>query len=1032
MIITQNSLKSKGLIGTQHKLRQAIDLIASSFAQEGIFMTGKYTRQQQVNHASISPSQFIGRQRELSLIWNHYQAASEGNAQVMLVSGEPGIGKTRLLDEVGTLATKEGAIVLRGGASEAEGMPPYLPFLEALGRHIQLTPLDQLRTQVAAAPQILATLLPELITRLGDLPISQPLPPEQGRFRLYEAIGAFIEVIGAPYAVVLILDDLQWADTASLDLLCHLARHQSNAHLLVLGAYRECEIEQNPMFARTLAELTRQRVLATVAIGPLSAVETGMLAISKLGVSLNSGVNVLLHAQSEGNPFFTEELLDCWIEEGALVSVQNQWIAVAPLDHALPPSIIGALRQRFTSLSVKSIDHLRVAAIIGRTFDLSLLATVQEQEIEAVEEKLLEAVHAHLVRTDQTGSFTFSHDKIRECLYAEVSTSRRRRLHGLIGHVLEARYEPKQAMGMSHLAELAFHFARSSDRDRGIDYSKLAAEFTLHTYAAEEAVSHYQMALELLLPDDQRRGALLLEAGEAALLAGKEEEAETYFEAANRWLPQGEDQEAVVRAVHGLGRALWWQEKRTEAYTALKQALDLCDNRPSAQVVEVLLDLCVLLTVYMRRQDEGTAYAQQALEMACSLGDLRLEAMARRIAAENLSLHGSDLPSAVQFLECMLTQVEERGDLPEAGECCLNLAVASYWMASVRRSHDVSKHRIALLERSRESYQLRTAYTWRVLLFASQGAWLEAEQAIEQAHPLVDSLVTPMPAAFLRQFQGFLAYQKEDYPTAERELQAALVGQEHQMGFGEIMFYVGLLGFVQATMGKREEASATMAQEERLLDALPEGILATAPLLICLALTAITLNEQARANQLYSPLLVFQGQCYWFLVDRILGMLATARGEWETAVMHLTAAQVTAQREELQPELARTLLARADLELARGGQGSARRAGDLLCQALAVFEELGMAHSAQQVLSRPHALSSEVGSSIRPSLPAHLTQREAEVLKLVVEGKSNRQIAQAMYLSEKTVTNYLTHIFNKTSCENRAAATAFAIRHGLA
>src|SRR3989440_730007 len=978
------------------------------------------------------PAAIVGRQQELTLVTHQYEAAKAGHARVVLVTGDPGIGKTRLLDEIARWTAEEGAIILRGGASEAEGMPPYLPFVEALGRYIQVTPLDQLRTHVAAAPQVLATLLPELITRLGELPASAPLPPEQARFRLYEAIAMFLQAIGAPHALVLTLDDLQWADTASLDLLCHVARHQPNAHLLVLGAYRESEVAHTPALARTLTELSRQRVLTTVTIGPLSAVETGMLAEGKLSGALQPGLNALLHTHSEGNPFFAEELLDGWIEEGALVHEQSQWMAVTPLDHALPPSIVGALRQRFERLSAQSIDHLRVAAIIGRTFDLSLLATVQEQEIEAVEEYLLEAAHAHLVRTDQTGSFMFSHDKIRECLYAEVSTSRRRRLHGLIGHVLEARYEPEKAMSMSHLAELAFHFARSSDRDRGIDYSQRAAASTLHTYAAEEALSHYHMALELLLPDDQRRGSLLLGVGEAALLAGKEEEAETYFEAAHRWLSQGEDQEASARAVHGLGRALWWQEKRTEAYAALKHALDLCDNRPCTKAVEVLLDLSVLLTVYMRRQDEGIAYAQQALEMACSLGDPRLEAMARRIAAENLSLHGSDLSSAVQFLEYMLTQVEERGDLAEAGECCQNLAVASYWMASVRRSHDVSKHRIALLERSRESYQLRTAYTWRVLLYASQGAWMEAEQAIEQAHPIVDSLVTPMPAAFLRQFQGFLAYQKEDYPVAERELQAALVGQEHQMGFGEIMFYVGLLGFVQATLGKREEACATIAQEERLLEALPDGILPTQPLMICLALTAMTLDEQARASQLYSPLLAFQGQYYWFLVDRVLGLLATEQGDWEIAVMHLNEAQATAQREGLQPELARTFLARADLELARGGEGSPRRAEDLLSQALALFEELGMPHSAHQVLSRLRALSSHTGSPTRPSLPAHLTQREAEVLKLVVEGRSNRQIAQALCLTEKTVTNHLTHIFNKTGCENRAAAASFALRHGLA
>src|SRR5207248_5481070 len=203
----------------------------------------------------------------------------------------------------------------------------------------------QLRTHVAAAPQVLATLLPELISRLGELPAFAPLPPEQARFRLYEAIGTLLEAIGAPHALVLTLDDLQWADTASLDLLCHVARHQPNAHLLVLGAYRESEIERNPAFAHTLTELSRQRVLATVTVGPLTVEETGMLAISKLGVSLNTGVNALLHAQSEGNPFFAEELLDCWIEEGSVVHVQNQWIAVTPHDHALPPNIVGALRQ---------------------------------------------------------------------------------------------------------------------------------------------------------------------------------------------------------------------------------------------------------------------------------------------------------------------------------------------------------------------------------------------------------------------------------------------------------------------------------------------------------------------------------------------------------------------------------------------------------------------------------------------------------------------------------------------------------------
>src|SRR5713101_1758554 len=443
-------------------------------------MTAKYEKPQRV-HSEPSipplslPSAIVGRQRELALVMDQYKVAKHGLAHVVLLAGDPGIGKTRLLDEIARRTAQDGATILQGGASEAEGMPPYLPFVEALGRYIQTAPLDLLRTQVASAPQVLATLLPELITRLGELPASAPLPPEQARFRLYEAIGMFLQAISAPHALVLTLDDLQWADTASLDLLCHVARHQPNAHLLVVGAYRESEVAHHSALARTLTELSRQRMLTIVTLGPLSAVETGMLAEGKLSGALQPAVNALLHTHSEGNPFFAEELLDGWIEEGALVHEHNQWMAVTPLDHALPPSIVGALRQRFERLSAQSIDHLRVAAIIGRTFDLSLLAAVQEQEVEAIEASLLEAVHTRLVRSDQAGTYTFTHDKIRECLYAEVSTSRCRRLHGLIGGLLEAQYGQGETMNVHQLAALAFHFVHSSDQPRGVDYSLRAA-----------------------------------------------------------------------------------------------------------------------------------------------------------------------------------------------------------------------------------------------------------------------------------------------------------------------------------------------------------------------------------------------------------------------------------------------------------------------------------------------------------------------------------------------------------------------------
>jgi len=967
---------------------------------------------------------------------NHYEAAKGGRARVVLVTGEPGMGKTRLLDEVALCTVQDGAVVLRGAASEAEGMPPFLPFVEALGRHIRMTQEDQLCRQVTAAPEVLAGLLPELAVCLSERPVPLPFPSEQARLRLYEALGTFLASIGAPHALVLTLDDLQWADTASLDLLCHLARSRPNAHLLVLGAYRESEIDGNPALARTLSELSRQRALTTVVVGPLSVAEVGTLAGSRLGNSLSPALNGLLHAHSEGNPFFAEELLESWIESGALIQEYQQWVAIAPLELGLPPSIVGALHQRFMRLAPAVIDHLRVAAIIGRSFQLALLAQVEGQEIEAVEECLLEAVRARLVRAEQAGRFLFSHDKIRECLYAEVSTSRSRRLHGIIGQLLEASYGQEQTLSASQLADLAFHFARSGDQERGVHYTLRAAAQALQATALEEAMAQYRAALVLLGPEDRRRGDVLLDLGEAALLAGKEQEAETIYETAQRWLlAQAEDQDAllrVARAAHGLGLALWRQEKQQEACAALEHALASFGDRRCAERVKVLLDVSQLLLNSPEQQEKGLAYTQQAREMAHRLGETRLETRARRIVAANLSLQGSSLPSAVRSLENALASAEASGDLAEAGECCLNLAMGYYWMAEIRRSHEVSLHRIALLERCPHSDQGRGASTWPVLLLASQGKWAEAERMIERARPLVEHLASPLPLAFLHQCQGFLAYQREDYAAALRELEAALVGQNPQYGLGEMIIYPGLLGLVQATIDQREEASASIACLERLLASLSEEILPAAPLMMCLALTAIALGDNERVRRLYAPLQAFRGQHYWFLVDRVLGVIAILCSDCEAAALHLAAAGATAEREGLFPELARTLLGQADVEVGQGGQGSTLRARSLLNRALVVFGELGMAESAHCVRRRLRALSHHPGDPASPSLPANLTEREAEVLKLVANGRSTRQIAHTLVLSEKTVTNHLTHIFTKTASENRAAATAFAFHHGLA
>jgi DNA-binding NarL/FixJ family response regulator len=191
-------------------------------------------------------------------------------------------------------------------------------------------------------------------------------------------------------------------------------------------------------------------------------------------------------------------------------------------------------------------------------------------------------------------------------------------------------------------------------------------------------------------------------------------------------------------------------------------------------------------------------------------------------------------------------------------------------------------------------------------------------------------------------------------------------------------------------------------------------------------------GDQELAVELYPQLLIFRGQHYWFLVDRVLGMIAGLRRDWEMAKIHLAEAEATAQREGLRPELARTLLEQANLEQAHSGPESVTLATKLLHDAQALFKELNMTQQVEQVHTRLRSLLRPKKALASQSLPANLTEREAMVLQLVAKGKSNRLIAQELGLSAKTIANHLTHIFNKTMCNNRAAAAAFAIQHGLA
>lgn len=989
-------------------------------------------------------STLIGRQREMAQLQQRFADAVAGQMTVALVSGEPGIGKTRLLDEMAAQAHAAGARVLHGAATEAEGMPPYLPFLEALGQHIRATPPDDLRAQTGANASILASLVPELHTRLGELPQTHVLPPEQARLRLYEAIGALLAAIAHEQPLVLQLDDLHWADPATLDLLCYIAAHHRDSHILIVGSFREGEATHELAFERSLATLHRLRALSLLPLATLPPADVSRLAQSYLGGSLGLSASRLLSRQGEGNPFFVEELLRSWVETGALAqpepigASEGRWnIAPAAAEAEIPSSILILVRQRLIRLPDDTIELLRTAAIIGRVFETALLAEITGSEPESVEERLQMAVRAQLIRPIRPEAFAFAHDRIRECLYSDVTAARRTRLHTRLGRLLEASADQPDAQ---RVADLAFHFTRSGDRERGVTYARQAAESAMAAYAFEEAMDHYRDALELLDGADERRALLLLALGDAALAAGSEREAMAAYALARMSMQESGNIAAAARASHGLGQAAWRLEDLPTAQAAFETTLALLGENASNERVHALVDLGTLLGVTMHRYAEGLAYGREALALAQQLRDERLLAPATRTVG-NMMVRANDLEAGIPLLEDALATAERTNDPVEATECCACLVMAYLWAGATEAMQTANEQRAMFAQQCHDPHQLRHAHTMVALLEAYEGRIAHATVLLRDAEETVERLSDPEPLAFLQMMQGLAAYHVGDYTSAEALFEMAC-RIFRSIGPGALVWYLGWPALAHALRGDEPAARACIAETKALVATIPPASIPVMEALAPIAQAALVLGDRELAGRTYPRLLPFRRRHGDFLPERLLGEIASLRREWLLAETHLIAAETMTRAEDGSPlrghapELARTLVARANLDLAWHGRAAQPQARERFQEALNLMEQLGMEGEARMVREQLGAfLPGAPREPPRLSFPDHLTRREIEVLRLIAAGEDNQSIATVLVLSVRTVERHISNIYVKIGAQgaaSRAMATAYALRHDLA
>ena len=549
----------------------------------------------------LPPTGYVGRLAERARLQELWGQVREGSLRLALICGEAGVGKTRLSTHLALTAHGQGATVLYGRCDEDLGVP-YQPWVQALGYLVKEAPRPVVDAHVERFGGDLARLVPGLGDRLSELRAPRQSDPETERYLLYAAAAGLLEGASEQEPVVLVLDDLHWADAPTLSLLRHVVAAGSSMRVLVIGTYRDSDLSREHPLAALLADLHREQGVHRLKLTGLEPEDVVTLMEATAGHELDEDWRALARAitrETAGNPFFAGELLRHLTESGAIAQDDGgRWRLVGEVsDLGLPQSVREVIGRRVERLGADARTALSAAAVIGRDFDLDLLVAVADLPEARLLDLLDEAVGASLLQesSERAGRFTFTHALVEHTLYEDLGRTRRARLHQRIAEALEEQCgeDPGERMG-----ELATHWAAavvSANPGKALHYAQQAAECALQALAPDEAVRWYQQALALQTqaPGDDRseRCELLIGLGSAQRQVGDHASRETLLDAAGLARQIG-DTDRLCRAVLANTRGFpshvgTVDSERVQTLEAAAQALPGGDPR-RAQVLALL------------------------------------------------------------------------------------------------------------------------------------------------------------------------------------------------------------------------------------------------------------------------------------------------------------------------------------------------------------------------------------------------------------------------------------------------------------
>jgi DNA-binding SARP family transcriptional activator/tetratricopeptide (TPR) repeat protein len=897
---------------------------------------------------------FVGRAPELDELLGGLDDAFGGRGRLFLLAGEPGIGKSRLAEELVAHARERGARVLAGRCWEAGGAPAYWPWVQSLRAYIREAAPETLRGQLGAGAAELAQVLPELHDILPGLP--EPTPPvsEGARFRLFDATVEFLRNAAEDRPIVLVLDDLHAADAPSLLLLQLVARGLGSSRILVLGAFRNVDPIPSQPLTELLAEVSREPITRRLELGGLSEGDVAKYVELTSSEIASPELVAALHEETNGNPLFVAETVRLLSVEGVR-SEPNAEVRIA-----IPQSVRDVIGRRLSHLSEECHRVLVLACVLGREFALSALARLSGVSEDQLLDTLDEAMAARIVADvpGGAGRLRFAHILIRDTLYEGLTAARRVRLHRQALEALEALYDEDAG---PHLAELVHHSIAGRDFDMGLRYARRAGDRALALLAYEEASRLYETALRALdladVRDEKSRCELLLSLGEAEAREGNTPAAQKAFLGASGIaqrlglarelaraavgyggrivLVRAGDDDQLVPMLEAALAALGDQDPALQARLLARLAGALRDepsrdrrDRLSGASVELArragtpADLAYALDgrasaiVAPDTVEECLALGTELRDVARLIGD-RERLVAGHYHRLNALLQVGDLAAAEADLAAASRIADELGQPAQLWQACAAQAMLALAAGRLDAAEELVSQAFAYGERALPDLATPAYCLQRHTLWDFRGS-------LEALEPAMYDLVAEYPArpAFRCALAHLLA-RLNRLPEAKRELDDLARDDCSGMPFDQEWLYgMSLLAETSALVRDIESA--------RVLYRL--------------------LAPWAPRNAADEPE-GFRGS-----VSRYLGVLATTMTRWNEAARHFEYALEMNERMGSRPWVAHTQRDYAQMLLARNEAGDDKQALELIRSSVATYRELGMsqwAHEASELESAP-------------------------------------------------------------------------------